>query len=72
LLKLAPSTINGTGEHGLGRDSRRGKIFCRTAEFWCRIVQMEQEKLLKYCYDCQIGNLDYVCSLREEIYIKFD
>jgi hypothetical protein len=33
VLRLAPSTVNCTTEHGLGRDSRTGKMFCRTAKF---------------------------------------
>jgi len=31
VLTLPPSAVNGTAEHGLGKDSRRGKMFCRTA-----------------------------------------
>jgi hypothetical protein len=57
VLRLPPITVNGAAELGLGKDSRKGKMFCRTAQFWCRILQMEQEKLLKYFNDWQIGNL---------------
>jgi hypothetical protein len=59
VLRLARSTIYGTAECELGRDSRRGEMFCRTAKFQCRILQMEQEKMYKYCYDWQIGNLKW-------------
>jgi hypothetical protein len=45
VLMTPPSTVNSAAEHGLGKDSRRGKMFCTTAQFWCRILQMEEEKL---------------------------
>jgi hypothetical protein len=33
VLRLPPSTVNNTAEHGLGKDSTRGKMFCTTAQF---------------------------------------
>jgi hypothetical protein len=59
VLPLSPSTVNGAAEYGLGKDSRKGKMFCRTAQFWCRTLQMEQEKLLIYSNDWQIGNIKW-------------
>jgi hypothetical protein len=59
VLRIPPITVNGTAEHGLGKDSRRGKIFCRASKLWCRILQKEQEELLKCCYDWKIGNLKW-------------
>jgi hypothetical protein len=38
VLRLAPSTVNGAAGHGLAKDSRREKMFCTTAQFWCRIL----------------------------------
>ena len=59
MLTLPQSTVNDTAERGLGKGSRRGKFFCRTSQFWCRILQMEQEKFLKYCNGCQVGNIKW-------------
>jgi uncharacterized protein YbaR (Trm112 family) len=45
VLRLPPITVNGAVEYGLGRDSARGKLFCRIAKFWYTILQMKQELL---------------------------
>jgi len=51
VLMTPSGTVNGAAEHGLGKDSRKEKMFCTTAQFWCRILQMKQEKMLIYCND---------------------
>ena len=69
MLRLPPSTVNGTAKYELGTESRRQEIFCRISKLWCRIIQVGQE-LLK-CYDWQLVNLkceNWVASLREELY----
>jgi hypothetical protein len=48
-----------------------GRCLYRIAKFWYRILQMEEEELLKCCCDWHIGNLKqgrYAASLREELY----
>ena len=63
--------LNGAAEYGLGRESGRGKMFTRIAKFCYTMLQMEQEELLKRCYDWQIGNMiweRWASSVREEIY----
>jgi hypothetical protein len=51
VLMTPPGTVNGAAERGLGKDNRREMMFCTTAQFWCRILQMKQEKMLIYRND---------------------
>jgi hypothetical protein len=64
MLRLPPSTVNGTAKYELGMESRRWQIVCRISELWCRILQVEQK--LSKCYVWQIVNLkweNWVASL---------
>jgi len=71
VLGLPPCTVSGAVEYRLGRESRREKTICRIAKFWYRTLQMEQEELLKCCWNWHRGNLkhrSWAASLREELY----
>ena len=71
VLGLPLSTVNGAAEYRLGRDSRTEKTICRIAKFWYGILQMEEEEMLKCCWNWQRGILkqrSWAASLREELY----
>jgi hypothetical protein len=43
-------------ERKLGIESAKGKMLGRTVKYWNRTSLMERDKLLKCCYEWQIGN----------------
>jgi hypothetical protein len=48
---------NGAAEIELGRDSKRGKTMSLTLKYWQRILCMDNQELVKKCYDWQKDNI---------------
>jgi hypothetical protein len=70
VLRLPPRTVNVAAEYEFRRERRRGRVFSGIAKFWCRILQMEQAEMLKWCYDWQIVNVkwdSWTANLKREV-----
>jgi hypothetical protein len=56
ILGVPRCAANGAAEIELGRDRRRGKIISLTLKYWQRILRMDNQELVKKCYDWQKDN----------------
>jgi hypothetical protein len=56
-LGVPRCAANGAAEIELGRDSRRGKTMRLTLKSWQRILCMDNQELVKKCYDWQKDNI---------------
>jgi hypothetical protein len=66
---------NGAAEIELGRDSRRGKTMSLTLKYWKRILCMDNQDLVKKCYDWQKDNIksdSWAKRVKEELEKKLD
>jgi hypothetical protein len=70
ILGVPRCAANGAAEIELGRDSRRGKTMSLTLKYWQRILRMNNQELLKKCYDWQKDNIksdSWVKRVKEEL-----
>jgi len=54
----------------LGTNSEGGKILCLVLKSWLTILQMEKDKLLRFCHDWHTGNMksgSWKRKLRDEL-----
>jgi hypothetical protein len=56
ILGVPRCAANGAAEIELGRDNRRGKTMSLTLKYWQRILRMDNQELVKKCYDWQKDN----------------
>jgi hypothetical protein len=59
ILGIPRFEASGVAEVELGRDSRRGKVLCLAVKYWLRTLQMDEEELVRVCYEFQVNNLEF-------------
>jgi hypothetical protein len=50
VIRSPRSTPNGAAEWEIGSGRTKSKTLCRLIKYWCRVVLVEKDELLKNCY----------------------
>jgi hypothetical protein len=59
ILGIPRFAANWVAEVELGRDSRGGNVLCCAVEYWLRTLQMDEEELVRVCFESQVNNLEF-------------